>query len=221
MDFSLWAYFYQSDLIVKLVLLTLLSFSLLSWTVIIHRYWAFRSELSDIHDFENEFWNNDDLMKTYQKYSHIGYTAGMSSIFVEGIREFLRLRKLNQPYHQMMEAVLRSMQIERVRIEAKLQKHLSFLASVGSISPYIGLLGTVWGIMTAFKSLGQMQQVSMQSVAPGISEALLATALGLFAAIPAVWAFNHFSHYFLELNERYQNYEAQLLNILNRQIQLK
>lgn len=219
---SVWFYFIQASPIVKLVMFILVSLSVLSWTIIVQRWMTYKDEQKYLKEFEQEFWSGDDLTTLYNKHNSVEYTSRhINQIFVAGVKEFLKLRKLNQSSDQMMQAVQRAMDVERVQVEDNLEKHLGFLASVGSISPYIGLFGTVWGIMTSFQALGQVKQATINMVAPGISEALVATALGLFAAIPAVWAFNYFNRRVEKLNEHYENFQAQLLNILNRQMSVR
>lgn len=219
---SVWFYFVQASPVVKLVMFILVTLSVLSWTVIVQRWLTIKEENRFLKEFEDEFWSGEDLMTLYNKHNSVqSLQRNINVVFVAGVKEFLKLRKMNQPSEQVMSAVERAMQVERVQVEDNLEHHLGFLASIGSISPYIGLFGTVWGIMTSFQALGQVKQATINMVAPGISEALVATALGLFAAIPAVLAYNHFSRKVERLNERYVNFEAQLLNILNRQTSIR
>lgn len=219
---SIWYYFLEASPVVKSVMFVLLTLSVISWTMILQRWLVLREEENQLNDFETEFWSGEDLTAMYNKHNSVQYLKkSINSLFVAGVKEFLRLRKHGQEHEQIMSAVQRAMLIERSRLEEDLQRHLGFLASVGSISPYIGLFGTVWGIMTSFQALGQVKQATINMVAPGISEALVATALGLFAAIPAVMAYNYLNNRVMRINEHYEKFEAQLLNILNRQIHLK
>lgn len=219
---SVWFYFVQASPVVKLVMFILASLSIVSWTIIVQRWITYKEEHKDLKRFEQEFWSGDDLTTLYNKHNSVEYVQQhVNRIFVAGVKEFLKLRKMNQTSDQMIQAVQRAMDVERGQVEDQLEKHLGFLASVGSISPYIGLFGTVWGIMTSFQALGQVKQATINMVAPGISEALVATALGLFAAIPAVWAYNHFNRRVAKLSEHYEHFQSQLLNILNRQMSVR
>jgi biopolymer transport protein TolQ len=170
--------------------------------------------------FEDMFWSGMDLSKLYTELSTKGEAVqGLSSIFLAGFREFIRLRKQGGVAPSViLEGIQRAMRIARSREMDKLEQHLSFLATVGSTSPYVGLFGTVWGIMTSFHALGSAQQATIAMVAPGISEALIATAMGLFAAIPAVIAYNRFANEVERLLNQYDTFQEEFSNILYRQV---
>lgn len=221
-DQSLWMYFADAGVVVKFVMLLLLAASVMSWTFIFQRWSFLKKARADIANFEEQFWSGTDLSKLYKELNTDDVEhEGIANIFVSGFHEFARLRKQpNATAHSIMEGAQRAMRIARSREADKLEQHLSFLATVGSTSPYVGLFGTVWGIMTSFHALGAMQQSSMtiSMVAPGISEALVATAMGLFAAIPAVVAYNRFSNEVSQLLNHYETFQEEFSNILYRQI---
>lgn len=216
---SLWMYFAGAGGVVKTVMFMLVVASLLSWTFIFQRLFHFRATQKALKQFEEMFWHTTDLTKLYSQLSSKSRTKnGLESIFDAGFKEFLALsNKGCVDLEKQMQAVQRAMRIASNKEIDKLERHLSFLASVGSISPYIGLFGTVWGIMTAFQALSHVQQASIAMVAPGISEALVATALGLFAAIPAVLAYNRFSNQVDRLINQYQLFQDEFSSLLIRQ----
>lgn len=218
-DTSFFTYFFDSSPIIKLVILLLIIASLMSWTFIFQRAVILKNAKQAVMKFEDMFWSGADLNKLYNDLSHRDKElSGMQYIFLSGFREFLRMRK--QPSISRaatMEAIQRAMRIARSRETEDLEQHLSFLATVGSTSPYVGLFGTVWGIMNAFHALGSMQQASIALVAPGISEALVTTAMGLFAAIPAVIAYNRFANDVERLLNQYDTFQEEFSNILHRQ----
>ncbi len=216
---SLFGYFLDAGPVVKAVMFLLLIASVASWTFIFQRHSFLKKARQIALKFEDKFWSGTDLTKLY---THVDERAeeqqGLASIFHAGFREFMRLRKQSDVQHTiMMESVQRSMRIANAKEMEKLEKHLPFLASVGSTSPYVGLFGTVWGIMTSFQALGAVQQASVSMVAPGISEALIATAMGLFAAIPAVLAYNRYSSKVEILLNQYDTFQEELYSILQRQ----
>jgi len=219
-DASFFSYFADSSIIVKTVLILLIITSLMSWTYIIQRALYLRQAKIAVGKFEDVFWSGADLHKLHNDLTHRHEEVeGMQHIFISGFKEFLRLRK--QPHAQpamIMEGTQRAMRIARSRELDKLESHLSFLATVGSTTPYIGLFGTVWGIMTALRALGNVQQATISMVAPGISEALITTALGLFAAIPAVIAYNRFANEVDRLLNQYETFQEEFSNILQRQL---
>ena len=219
-DASFFDYFWNAGLVVKFVMLLLLLASLASWTIIFQRFFFFRKLRQISHDFEEVFWSSGDLSKMYTEFNqHQNELQGMELIFHAGFREFTRLRK--QPGmapESVLEGAQRAMRIVYSREMDLIEQHLSFLATVGSISPYIGLFGTVWGIMTSFHDLGKAQQATIAMVAPGISEALVATAMGLFAAIPAVIAYNRFANHAERLANQYSTFIDEFSNILYRQL---
>ena len=181
-------------MVVKLVMIILLIASLLTWIVIFERYNFFRDLKKTNSDFLKTFWSGGDLNKLYAKTENSkNVEFGVTNVFKNAFKEFNQL-KLDRSINEFdLESINRAMRVSITADEEVMSKHLSFLANVGSVSPYIGLLGTVWGIMTSFQGLSDATQATINAVAPGISEALVATALGLFAAIPAVLAFNKFT----------------------------
>lgn len=208
----------HASFVVQLVMLILLAASVVSWAMIIQRNKALKEAIEDSRKFEDRFWSGVDLSKLYNEVSARANVSGMESLFKAGFKEFARLHKTNarQP-GAVMEGTQRAMRVGLSREVERLEMHLPFLATVGSITPYIGLFGTVWGIMNSFIALGAVQQATMAMVAPSIAEALIATALGLFAAIPAVIAYNRFSHRVELLENSYANFVEEFSNILHRQ----
>ncbi len=216
---SLWSFIINAGPLVKAVLCILFCASVASWAIIIQRAFLFKRYFAGVSRFEHTFWSGSDLNKIYQQLSQAPAT-GFSGIFCAGFKEFRKL--VDNPKHPHMETVLeavkRMMRIVHSREVARLEQHLPFLATVGSISPYVGLFGTVWGIMTSFRALGSVQQASIAMVAPGISEALIATAVGLFAAIPAVVAYNRFSHNLDRSIQQAETFQEEFLGILQRSL---
>ena len=191
---SFWSLVANAGLVVQLVMLILFSASVASWVMIIQRLFYFRQAIRDNEKFEDTFWSGIDLSELYRKGGDIEHMSGSETIFRSGFKEYTRLRQQSGiDADAIMQGTERTMRVALSREEEKLDKHLPFLATVGSTSPYIGLFGTVWGIMNSFRSLAQVQQATIATVAPGISEALVATAIGLFAAIPAVMAYNRYA----------------------------
>ena len=218
-DLSFLSLITHASVVVQLVLLLLLMASGLSWFFIFGKMFAIRAALREADKFENEFWSGADLNNLYQRTSS-GRTqvVGMEKIFEAGFREFLKLKRQGRmDIGVVMEGTRRAMRAACQRELDALERHLAFLASVGSVSPYIGLFGTVWGIMNAFRGLSNVVQATLAHVAPGIAEALIATAMGLFAAIPAVLAYNHFSHDVDRLATRFDSFMEEFSNILQRQ----
>ncbi|WP_286266718.1 protein TolQ [Thalassotalea atypica] len=210
--------FLEASLLVKSVMLILLGFSIACWTMIFQRQKALKDAASQLKNFEDKFWSGADLTKLYNEISARQFVQGIESLFVAGFKEFARLRKSNiQSPQIIVEGTHRAMRVALSREVDSLETHLPFMATVGSISPYIGLFGTVWGIMNSFIALGAVQQATLAMVAPGIAEALIATAMGLFAAIPAVMAFNRFSHQVEKLENSYANFMEEFSSILQRQ----
>ncbi|MEW9798076.1 protein TolQ [Alteromonas sp. CYL-A6] len=216
-DLTFIGLFLQASFIVQLVMLLLLSVSVASWTFIFQRSKALRRARDEMVQFEDRFWSGADLNKLYQELSARANLSGLSSIFCAGFKEFVRLRKGNTSTNGIVDGTYRAMRVSMSRQVEELESHLPFLATAGSISPYIGLFGTVWGIMNAFIALGEVQQATLAMVAPGIAEALIATAIGLFAAIPAVIAYNRFSHQVEKLENSYGNFMEEFSAILHRQ----
>ncbi len=210
--------FMQASLLVKCVMLLLLAASVLSWTFIFQRHKALKAANAEMRRFEDKFWSGVDLTRFYQELSARQHNTGMAALFCAGFKEFVRLRKSSStPPQAVIDGTYRSMRVVLSREVDELEKNLPFLATTGSISPYIGLFGTVWGIMTAFIALGEVQQATLAMVAPGIAEALIATAMGLFAAIPAVIAYNKFSNQVEKLENNYGNFMEEFSAILHRQ----
>ncbi|WP_061010160.1 protein TolQ [Vibrio sp. CUB2] len=218
-DISILDLFLQASLLVKLVMLTLLGMSIASWAMIIKRSKVLSQASKDAELFEDKFWSGTDLSQLYQKVKgRKDDITGTEEIFYAGFTEFARLRKsnANSPAY-IMEGTGRAMRVAVAREVDELETSLPFLATVGSISPYIGLFGTVWGIMHAFIALGEVKQATLSMVAPGIAEALIATAMGLFAAIPAVMAYNRLSNKVSKLEHTYATFSEEFHSILHRQ----
>jgi len=212
---SVLGYFMQAGLVVKTVMMILLIASIISWTLILQRAWYFKRKKQQCEGFVRRFWDSSDLSKLYADIdSNIDDRQGLAAIFHAGFKEYVRSRKLG---HVSIEPIQRVMQISHAKEAMQLEQHLPFFASVGSIAPYVGLFGTVWGIMTSFQALGQAQQATIAMVAPGISEALVATALGLFTAIPAVIAYNRYSTRASGLLERYDLFQDELVSLIEQQ----
>jgi biopolymer transport protein TolQ len=217
-DMSLTTLITGASLPVQMVMAILLIVSIVSWWYIFIKVMTIGRAEKEAESFEHTFWTGGDLNKLYDGLS-VGRNKphGMSSIFEAGFKEFVRLKK--QPgleVSDLMEGSRRAMRAAYNREMDDLDSHLPYLASVGSVSPYIGLFGTVWGIMNAFRGLANMAQATLAHVAPGIAEALIATAIGLFAAIPAVIAYNRFSSSVDRLAVRYESFIEEFTNILQR-----
>ena len=206
--------------LVQGVMLMLVIISVVSWTMIFHKWKMLADARVEADAFEKRFWSGGDLAVLYKEVSDApGETWGMADIFEAGFKEFARLRKQsgNDP-QTLIEGVQRCMRVALSREMDRLEMNLPFLATVGSTSPYIGLFGTVWGIMNSFRALGNVRQATLAMVAPGIAEALIATAMGLFAAIPAVVAYNRYSNDVERLINRYDNFLEEFSSILMRQV---
>ena len=207
----------NASLLVQGVMALLVLASVVSWMMILQRWSLLRRAKLEIDAFEDHFWSGIDLRGLYQDLSQEEQLNGIEEIFVAGFREYTRLSE--QPgvdAEAIMQGAQRAMRVTLMREEARLETHLPFLATVGSTSPYVGLFGTVWGIMNSFRSLANMTQATLASVAPGISEALIATAMGLFAAIPAVIGYNRFSANIDVLMKRYEGFCDEVTAILHR-----
>ena len=208
----------EASLLVQLVMLLLLSASVLSWFVIVRKYKLLKQASEAAIRFEDEFWSGGDLSELYTKlYRRRLEREGMEKVFETGFSEYARSYKNTKDSAFLMASIQRSMKVALAREEDKLESNLSLLATIGSTSPYIGLFGTVWGIMNSFTALGAVQNASLTMVAPGIAEALIATAMGLFAAIPAVIGYNRFSDLVERLVGRYENFAEEFATILQRQ----
>ncbi len=218
-ELSIISLIFEASFLVQLVMLLLLGLSVLSW-VIIRAKWIMVREAKVAADyFERRFWSGIDLAELYAKIAaKKDRVKGLEAVFESGFREFAHLRKSpNIDPVITVEGAQRTMRVALNREVDELENHLSFLATVGSISPYIGLFGTVWGIMNSFLALGTVQHASIGSVAPGIAEALIATAMGLFAAIPAVIAYNRYSNDIERLINRYDIFSEEFSTLLQRQ----
>lgn len=218
-DHSLLDLVLNASVLVQLVMLLLLIASLVSWTMIFRKHITLKRARRSADDFEDQFWSGQDLVSMFNRINARAYDAtGMERIFHSGFKEFARLR--GQPgidSKAILDGSERAMRIALSREIDLLETHLSFLATVGSTSPYVGLFGTVWGIMNSFRALGNVSQATLALVAPGIAEALIATAMGLFAAIPAVIAFNRYADDVERLHNRYDTFIEEFSAILRRQ----
>lgn len=219
-DLDIWILIMGASLVVKAVLALLVVVSFLSWMYIFSKWFTIRRARSQTERFEREFWGGNDLNLLYQGAVNNRHTIGsLERIFESGFREFAKLRNQRAAgdASDMVDGARRAMRATYQREMDHLERHLAFLASTGSVSPYVGLFGTVWGIMHAFRSLANVQQATLAQVAPGIAEALVATALGLFAAIPAVVAYNRYSYLIDRLSIRFESFMEEFSNILHRQ----
>jgi biopolymer transport protein TolQ len=204
---------------VQIVMLILLGASVLSWTYIFSKRAALRRADEQTRRFEDDFWAGGDLTVLQQAIaSRRNEHGALARIFDAGMTEFVKARRSSSRGDTLLDAPRRAMKAAFQREMDSLESHLNFLASTGSVSPYIGLLGTVWGIMHAFMGLSTMQQATLAAVAPGIAEALIATAIGLFAAIPAVLAYNRYTNQIDRLSIRFESFVEEFLNILQRQV---
>ncbi|MGB0664119.1 MAG: protein TolQ [Pontibacterium sp.] len=210
----------NASVVVQLVMLLLVLASVTSWVMIFQRQFFLRKTRKALRNFEDKFWSGIDLGVLFREASeHPQEESGAENIFVAGLKEYQRLTKQRgADADAVMDGVQRAMRVAMSREEEKLEQHLPFLASVGSVSPYVGLFGTVWGIMNSFRGLANTQQATLASVAPGISEALIATAIGLFAAIPAVIAYNRFSAQSESILASYETFADEFSAILHRRI---
>lgn len=212
----------DASLIVKIVMAILVLASLGSWTLMFIKSSQIGKAQKKLEIFEDRFWSGISLNKLYSDLSQRTDREGMAAIFFGGYHEYARLNKGAQPRTlPITNTAHRSMRVAEARELDKLEQNLTFLATVGSTSPYIGLFGTVWGIMNSFLSLSVMKQATLAVVAPGIAEALIATAIGLFAAIPAVIAYNRFSDKVDRIAVRYENFREEFTTLLERQAHMK
>ena len=218
-DLEIWTLIASASIVVKFVMALLLGVSFMSWLFIFRKMFAIRRARAETDTFEREFWGGNDLNLLYQGAVNNRHSIGsLERIFEAGFREFSKLRgQRGTDPSTMVDGARRAMRATYQREMDVLESHLSFLASAGSVSPYVGLFGTVWGIMHAFRGLANVQQATLAQVAPGIAEALIATAIGLFAAIPAVVAYNRYSHDIDRLAIRFESFMEEFSNILQRQ----
>jgi biopolymer transport protein TolQ len=216
----------NASLLVQLVMALLLLISAMSWTYIFRKMFTIRSAIARTTEFETVFWSGANLNNLYEdvtsgRRERNGQSGALERIFEAGMEEYRKARQTfsgkDIDVSALLDGARRAMRAAYQREMDALESHLAFLASVGSVSPYIGLFGTVWGIMNSFRGLANVQQATLASVAPGIAEALVATAIGLFAAIPAVVAFNRYSHDIDRLAIRFESFIEEFSNILNRQ----
>lgn len=218
-DLSIVHLVLNASLVVQCIMGILLLISVTSWATIFAKAGGLKKIRRLNEDFESQFWSGTSLNELYNHASHSEGSGPMERIFAAGMREFLKLRERHQgDPAAILDGSRRAMRAGYQREMEKVENHLPFLASVGSVSPYIGLFGTVWGIMHAFTGLSNMQQVTLATVAPGIAEALVATAIGLFAAIPAVLAFNRFSSDADRISAGMETFVDEFSNILQRQL---
>jgi biopolymer transport protein TolQ len=220
-DMSILTLVLDASLPVQFIMLLLIGISIVSWTFIFAKRATIKKTLLQTRRFEDDFWSGGDLALLHQSISTRRAEQGaLARIFDSGMTEFLKARRSGAAtdVNGTMDGARRAMRAAFQRELDELESHLNFLASAGSVSPYIGLLGTVWGIMGAFLGLANVQQATLAAVAPGIAEALIATAIGLFAAIPAVVAYNRYTHDIDRLSIRFETFVDEFLNILQRQV---
>lgn len=221
-DLSLITLIVEASILVQLVMLLLLAASVISWFIIFQKNKLLKNVSTEAERFEDQFWSGGDLSELYTELTRRRLSReGMEKVFETGFAEFARSYKGATDPAFMMASIQRSMKVVLSREEEKLESNLSLLATIGSTSPYVGLFGTVWGIMNSFTALGAVQNASLNMVAPGIAEALIATAMGLFAAIPAVVAYNKYSNQVDRLVVRYENFMEEFTTVLQRQSQKK
>ena len=217
-EMSLFSLVTRASFLVQIVMFILLSASVLSWVIITLKYKILKQAKEEAVRFEDQFWSGINLSDLYQQVKRKNEERrGIARIFESGFAEYIRTHKSKTNTEMMLASVQRSMKVAVVREEDLLDSHLSLLATIGSISPYIGLFGTVWGIMRSFIALGAVEHASLAVVAPGIAEALIATAMGLFAAIPAVIAYNRYAEKVDRLSSTYENFAEEFATILQRQ----
>jgi biopolymer transport protein TolQ len=218
-ELSILSLVLQAGPVVQLVMATLVLASVFSWVVIFQRTRVLSRAQKHVRLFEDTFWSGAELVGLYKQVANSPNLIGLEAVFKAGFQEFTRLRQdVKSDPDAVMEGVHRAMRVARAKEEERLEAHLPFLATVGSISPYIGLFGTVWGIMNSFRGLAAVKQATLATVAPGISEALVATAIGLFAAIPAVIAYNRFNAKVDSLAMTYENFSDEFAAILHRRV---
>ncbi|MDY0011536.1 MAG: protein TolQ [Rhodocyclaceae bacterium] len=216
-DLSILSLITNASLLVKLVMALLAGLSFMSWYYIFRKWFGIREARKKTDQFERDFWSGGDLNALYQSAVNDRHHAGsMERIFEAGYREFTKLRTKSHDHGATIDGARRAMRASYQREVDDIEAHLAFLASVGSVSPYVGLFGTVWGIMNAFRGLSSVGTATLAHVAPGIAEALVATAIGLFAAIPAVVAYNRFAHDIDRLSIRFESFMEEFSNILQR-----
>ena len=217
-NMSIFELISSASLVVQLVMLLLLGASVTSWAIIVSKRRLLKDAVEDSDAFETSFWSGGDLAAIYRDITRGGEPpVHMAGLFEAGFREFRRLgEQVGMPAEQVLEGVRRAMHVAQMREMDRLEERLSTLATIGSTSPYVGLFGTVWGIMNSFRGLGNVQSATLAVVAPGIAEALIATAIGLFAAIPAVIAYNRYADKVSRLEVRYDSFIEEFFSVLQR-----
>ncbi len=222
MDISIWSYFLEAGIVVKIVMLLLALASLVSWTYIFQHIATLKFARRHAAQFEQKFWAGGDLGTLYsESVKRNKHSQGTEAVFQAGFREFQRLHKEGVDPEAALASTQRAMYVVRLREQERLEQRMPFLATVGSAAPFVGIFGTVCGIMLTFRTLAHVQQATIAMVAPGIAEALIATAMGLFAAIPAVVAYNRFTHDVSRLQNRCDVFQEAFLNILFRQATMR
>ena len=216
-DLSVLTLITHASIVVQAILVLLIGLSLWSWWQIFLKLFQLKRTISDTDAFEEQFWKGGDLNALYQRAVQKRVGGSLEHIFSSGFREYSKHRRQGSPSAVTLDSARRAMRAAYQREIDVLEAHLAGLATVGSVSPYIGLLGTVWGIMNSFRGLASVGQATLAQVAPGIAEALIATAIGLFAAIPAVVAYNRYTHDVDRLAVRYETFIEEFSNILQRQ----
>ncbi len=218
-ELNILALIWGASMPVKFVMLILILFSIASWFIIFRKQAMLSAANASANEFEERFWSGSDLAALFKDVTASGdRLSGLEAIFESGFREFARQRqRRGVDPRSLLEGAQRAMRVSQSREVDRLERNLEFLANVGSISPYVGLFGTVWGIMIAFQGLANVKEATIAMVAPGISEALVATAMGLFAAIPAVWAYNRFATKVDRISVRYEAFAEEFSSILQRQ----
>jgi biopolymer transport protein TolQ len=217
-DLSILQLILNASWVVQAIMLLLIAVSVMSWYYIFRKMFAIKRSRRQTDEFERAFWSRPDLNALYQSAVNARHRTGsLERIFEAGFRDFQKLKTQRVEASDLVDGARRAMRATYQREMDYLESHLAFLASVGSVSPYVGLLGTVWGIMHAFRGLANVAQATLAAVAPGIAEALVATAIGLFAAIPAVVAYNRYSHDIERLAVRFESFMEEFSNILQRQ----
>ena len=216
-DLSFFSLVFGASIPVQFVMLILILASIVSWKYIYLKVKILKESEDNTNEFERFFWSGGDLKKFYEQLNSTNRNmSGLAEIFRSGYKEYISQKESGTFDNKSVESVRRAMRAEYNREVDILESHLPFLASVGSVSPYIGLFGTVWGIMNAFIGLANVAQASLSQVAPGIAEALIATAIGLFAAIPAVIAYNRFAAKVDRLSLRFESFMEEFINIMHR-----
>jgi len=217
-DLNFFTLILNASAVVQLVMALLVLASVASWAIILDRSRALKRERKQAKVFEGMFWSGGDMSELYRRVDKSG-DEGLAAVFHAGFREYLRSKdQARMPRAEIVDNARRAMGVAIGRGVDRMRKNLAFLATVGSTSPYVGLFGTVWGIMNAFHALGDVKQATLNLVAPGIAEALIATAMGLFAAIPAVIAYNRYSHEVEVLENRFEDFSEEFTNVLTRQL---